>query len=61
MGGKTNAHEVSVAKPESKTLLGIPRYNKTIMLKWIIEKRDGKGSSWVICFRTETGGGFLLN
>jgi hypothetical protein len=37
-GGKTKAQEVSVAKRESKTLLVIPRYNKRIILKWIIEK-----------------------
>jgi hypothetical protein len=39
MGRKTNAQEVSVEKPESKTLHGIPRY-KRIILKWIIEKWD---------------------
>jgi hypothetical protein len=41
-GGKTKAQEVSVAKHESKTLLGIRRYNKRIILKWIIQKWDGR-------------------
>ena len=41
MGGKTNAHEVLVETPEGKKLLGIPRY-KRIILKWLIEKWDGR-------------------
>jgi len=42
MGGKRNVHEVLVEKPEGKKLLGIPRYNKRLILKWIIEKWDGR-------------------
>jgi hypothetical protein len=34
-GGKAYVHEVLVQKPEGKKLLGIRRYNKRLILKWI--------------------------
>jgi hypothetical protein len=42
MGGKRNVHEVLVEKPKGKKLLGIPSYSKRLILKWIIEKWDGR-------------------
>jgi hypothetical protein len=59
MGERRGVYRVLVRKPKGKRLLGRPRRNGRIILRWIFREWNvgvWTGSSWL---RIRTGGGHL--
>jgi hypothetical protein len=59
MGQKRNACRILVGKPEGERPAGRPGLRGRIILKWILERKDGVVWTGVIWIRIGTSGGLL--
>jgi hypothetical protein len=56
---KRNAYRLLVGKPEGKSPLGSRRLGGWIILRWILERRDGVSWTGLVWLRLGTGGELL--
>jgi hypothetical protein len=60
MGKRRDEYRALVGKPEGKKPLGGPRrVDGRIILKWILNRQDGRAWTGLIWFRIGTSGGLL--